>query len=273
MLSSSKELGIQGKVVVVDLPYLIHRSYKAGGKTPKVFPHPDAASSVVPKTIERLKRDLDPAEMHFAIEAGHDHRDQIHPGYKDRKDKEEGLVSEGLRIVRDLVESDSVLYAMGLEADDVMATMAHRHGFDCVIVTADKDLHQLASICHHYHPYDRVVTTEQCVVEKWGVLPRDLGDLLAMAGDKADSIPGISRIGPGIAATLLKEYGGLDQILSIAEDMFKKTKKARWKNIAEQEAEARMSRKLVQLVFDADIETATLNSLDEITNRCSRSPA
>jgi len=255
MLSNSDAANLSGKVVVIDLSYLIHRSYKAGGLKPTVHPHPDSASSVVPMTIQRLKDDLSPREMHFAIESGHKHRDEILPSYKTRDPKDPELVEEYEIIVQGLLSRDeSVIFATDYEADDVMAAMAYQHGKDCILVTADKDMHQLCNICHVYHPYDRKETTSQDVIDKWGINPRQLGDLLALQGDTADSIPGVKGIGPKTAANLLKEYFSLEAILDAADDMSKKTGKKIWKSIAENREDAIMSRKLVELISEVEIE-------------------
>lgn len=259
MFSNTDAFNLKGKIVVVDLSYLIHRSYKAGGKSPTVSPHPDSASSTVPMTIDRLKGSLNPAEIHFATEDGHKHRDEIYPAYKTRDPKDPELVNEYELIVQGLLRNgESVVYAKDYEADDVMATFAYRHEKNCVLVTADKDMHQLCNICHIYHPYERKEVTAQDVIERWGVNPRQLGDLLALTGDDADSIPGVSRIGPKTAAKLLKEYYCLDDILDAADEMSEKTGKVMWKTLAESKSEAIMSRRLVQLVSDVKIESLTI---------------
>ena len=270
MLGDSPESKLHNKVVVIDLSYLMHRSYKAS-QSIRQTSHPadgSPASYTVPMTISTLKRILQPREMHFAIEAGHDHRDSIHPGYKDRADKDPVLVEEIDKIINQLIDDgESVIYAMGLEADDVMATMAFAHGKDCILVTADKDMHQLIDICRIYDPYDKKEVTIEDVVERWGVRPHLLGDMLALNGDKADNIPGIDGVGPKTAAKLLKEYGCLDAILKAADFMADKTGKKMWKNIASNKEAAIESRSLVQLVLDAKIETATRESINQIKMR------
>jgi DNA polymerase-1 len=260
MLRQSSPPSLHNKIVVVDLPYLIHRSYKAGGIAPTVSPHPDSASEVAFRTAERLRRDLKPLEMHFAVEAGHAHRDKLLPTYKNRPDKDEDLVSEiDTAIEMFVTAGHSVLFAEGFEADDVIATMAYRHRRECMVITADKDLHQLAEVCHIYHPYDREEVTVDDVVRRWGVPPSALGDVLAMNGDKADHIPGIDRIGEKTAAKLIKEHGSLEDILEISDEMAEKTGKVIWKNIAKSKEQARTSRNLVQLILHVDIEQVTIN--------------
>jgi DNA polymerase I len=269
MLGNGKFESLWNKILVVDLPYLIHRSYKAGGTQATVYPHPDAASAVVPKTISTLKSILRPRDVYFAIEAGHDHRDSLHPGYKDRGTKEPELVSEILTVINELVEaSELVVYAEGLEADDVMATMAYEHGKECILVTADKDMHQLVDVCHIFHPYDKVEVTRNDVIGRWGIQPHQLGDMLAMNGDTADSIPGLKGIGPKKAAVMLKEFGSLDNILRHADRMSEETGLKTWKTISESKDSVRTSRKLVQLVVDAEIKNATISVVQKLSDKC-----
>lgn len=54
------------------------------------------------------------------------------------------------------------------------------------------------------------------VIKRWGVAPDKLGDLLALAGDSSDNIPGAPRIGPKIAADLIAQYGGLEALIQDA---------------------------------------------------------
>lgn len=264
ILSNGDAHEIKGKAVLIDLSYLIHRSYKTGGDSPPVFPHEDSATNIVLRTVLRLERDLEPSEMIFALEHGYDHRTEIYSDYKSGRDeKDDALVSEIDRTIEILVERNyRAAYAKGLEADDVMATIAFESGFDSVIVTADKDLHQLADHCNIYDPYKRVEIKAKDIFERWGIQPHQLGDCLAMQGDKADSIPGISGIGPKKSAALIKEHGSLRNILKAAEGKVTKKKVgSMWQSLYDNRDVAGMSRKLVQLIVDADIEYATLEQM------------
>jgi DNA polymerase I len=258
MLSkSSSQHDLTGKIMVIDLSYLIHRSYKTSNN-PESFPHPDAASNITLKTINRLKFELNPREVVVALESGHDHRTAIIEDYKNREEKDGLLVEEIDKAIELAMQAGCVAaYAENLEADDVMATYGVQHGLDCIIVTSDKDLHQLAGVCHLYDPYKRGVVTEEGVFERWGVSPHQLGDMLAMNGDKADCIPGIPKIGPKTAAALLKEHRTLHGILAVAEQMAEETGKKVWRSIADHQDHARKSRSVVQLITNAEIKFAT----------------
>ena len=105
----------------------------------------------------------------------------------------------------------------GYEADDLMATLARRArlaGIDVALVTPDKDVLQLLS------PHVQVLEPKRfepqdaaSVQERFGVLPEQLIDYLALAGDATDNVPGIRGIGPRTASALLQAAGSLDALL------------------------------------------------------------
>lgn len=92
------------------------------------------------------------------------------------------------------------------------------------------------------------------VIEKWGVTPELLGDVLALAGDSSDNIPGVPGIGPKIAATLLESFGTLEGILENVEDVKQKGRREKLQNNMEQ---ARLSRVLVELERNVPSELMT----------------
>jgi DNA polymerase-1 len=103
------------------------------------------------------------------------------------------------------------------EADDVIATLAHRaaeEGCDVMIATGDKDLYQLVD------GHVRIVSLAgeptamdaEAVVLKTGVRPEQIPDWLAMTGDAADNIKGVPGVGPKTAAKLLQTFGALQAL-------------------------------------------------------------
>ncbi|MBD5428713.1 MAG: DNA polymerase I [Treponema sp.] len=112
----------------------------------------------------------------------------------------------------------------GFEADDIIATVA-RHcraaGRHCAILSADKDLMQLACDTTHILKPDKAQVWAEVdaagVAAEWGVPPEKLLDLLSLMGDTADNVPGVKGIGPKSAVKLLNQYGDLDAILAHAE--------------------------------------------------------
>jgi DNA polymerase-1 len=113
-----------------------------------------------------------------------------------------------------------VLTVPGVEADDVLGTLARRladAGEDVTLVTGDKDFCQLVG------PRIRLldtmrdkITGPREVAERFGVGPDRVVDVLALTGDAVDNIPGVPGIGPKTAAKLLEEFGSLEEIVARA---------------------------------------------------------
>jgi DNA polymerase-1 len=121
-----------------------------------------------------------------------------------------------------------VLEIPGVEADDVIATLAERarrEGVRTVIVTTDKDLAQLVdeqvelldTMSRDGGPprrFDRAG-----VMARFGVPPERIVDYLTLVGDSVDNVPGVEKVGPKTAARWLAEYGSLDGLLQHAGEI------------------------------------------------------
>jgi DNA polymerase-1 len=160
----------------------------------------------------------------------------------------------------DLVRQAAVAYgisqveAPNFEADDVIATMATRalsEGLDVNVLSGDKDLMQLVTDGDGSSPSIQLIdpmkkdrTAYEQVIEKWSVTPHQLGDVLALAGDSADNVPGVKGIGPKTAAKLINEFGSLSNLLDNINQV--KQKAVQEKLYAHKE-NAWLSRRLVEL--------------------------
>jgi len=150
------------------------------------------------------------------------------------------------------------------EADDLIATMAERYkqmDYGITVVSADKDLAQVMSDEHDFlwdFARDEVYDTRR-IEDKFGVLPDKIPDLLALAGDKVDNIPGINGVGVKTAARLLSRCAGLEDLLTRCEtmDLGKIRNAARISQSINEERELiRLYYKLTELARNADIEEA-----------------
>jgi DNA polymerase-1 len=142
----------------------------------------------------------------------------------------------------------------GYEADDLIAHLARRardRDWEVVVVSGDKDILQLVAdgIKVLNEPKD-VIFDAAKVVEKWGVSPTQLPDILALMGDTSDNIPGVPGIGEKTAVKLIQEHGSLEALLAAAPNVKGKTGQ-----LLQEHAElARKSRALVVLNQDLPIE-------------------
>ncbi len=143
----------------------------------------------------------------------------------------------------------------GLEADDIIACYtqaALAQGWSVTIVSSDKDLMQLMtdpSVDMLDTMNNRTLGPDH-VVEKFGVGPDRLGDVLALMGDSVDNVPGVPGVGPKTAAKLIVEHGDLEAVLAAAPDM----KKGKLRdNLIEHADAARLSKVLVTLKCDGGL--------------------
>ena len=114
----------------------------------------------------------------------------------------------------------------GYEADDFMAASAiaeTQRGGSSLLLTTDRDAYQLVSdsvtvLAPRAGVRDLMRIGPQQVVERMGVLPEQIPDFKALAGDASDNIPGAKGIGPKAAAALLLKYGTLESVLEARKD-------------------------------------------------------
>ncbi|MBW6527468.1 DNA polymerase I [Sphingomonas sp. RHCKR7] len=191
-------------------------------------------------------------------------RNELYDQYKaHRPAPPEDLVPQ-FPMIRDATRAFSLpcIEEQGWEADDLIASYtkaALAQGWQVTIVSSDKDLMQLMT-----DPSVDMLDTmnnrrlgPEAVVEKFGVGPDKLGDVLALMGDSVDNVPGVPGVGPKTAAKLIVEHGDVEAVLAAAPEM----KKGKLRdNLIEHAEAARMSRRLVELACDVPLPDA-LDSL------------
>ena len=181
-------------------------------------------------------------------------RNDLYDQYKaHRPPPPEDLVPQ-FPMIRDATRAFSLpcIETEGLEADDIIACYskaALAQGWEVTIVSSDKDLMQL--IEPGLDLYDtmnnRRLGAEHVAEKFFGIVPGQLGDVLALMGDSVDNVPGVPGVGPKTAAKLILEHGDLESVLAAAPTM--KPGKLR-DNLIEHAEMARLSRVLVDLRCD-----------------------
>jgi DNA polymerase-1 len=149
-----------------------------------------------------------------------------------------------------------ILTSSRFEADDVIGTLASKAtdaGFEVAIVTGDKDFFQLVHDgIKVYNPKDDGAWfNADAVKEKFGVLPSQVVDVLALMGDTIDNIKGVPGIGEKGAQTLIAQYGSLDALLEHAPEVSNKRYREGLLGHAE---DARQSRELAKIRTDVPVE-------------------
>jgi len=149
-------------------------------------------------------------------------RHEAYPDYKaNREAMPEDMISQLSRL-KDVVRAFNtpLVELPGFEADDIMGTLARRaesEGVKTFLVTGDKDMMQLISPqIHILRPGKNVSEMEEVdergVMEKFGVTPDRVIDVLALMGDKTDNVPGVAGIGEKTAIPLVQQFGSVEEI-------------------------------------------------------------
>jgi DNA polymerase-1 len=206
-----------------------------------------------------LSRADGPTHMAVILDASeHTHRNEMYDQYKaHRPPPPEDLVPQ-FPLIRVATRAFSIpcIEEAGLEADDIIAcyvTEAKKAGWKVTIVSSDKDLMQLIDEESGVDMLDtmndrRIGRAE--VLEKFGVPPEKVGDVLALMGDSVDNVPGVPGIGPKTASQLIQTYGDLDTVLASTDQIGKPKLK---QSLIDHADAARLSRELVRLVCDANL--------------------
>ncbi|MEE4454612.1 DNA polymerase I [Novosphingobium resinovorum] len=218
------------------------------------------------KLAEDLNKADGPTHLAVILDAGsHSFRNDIYEDYKaNRPPPPEDLVPQ-FPLIRDATRAFSLpcIEEQGLEADDLIASYARAataQGWDVTIVSSDKDLMQLVGKCGigggcvdmlDTMKNQRIDIPE--VIEKFGVPPEKVGDVLALMGDAVDNVPGVYGVGPKTATKLIQDYGDLESALAAAPEMKKSKLQER---LIEQAEQARLSKVLVTLKEDCTLPMA-----------------
>src|SRR5690606_14322235 len=185
------------------------------------------------------------------------HRNELFDQYKANRPPPPPELVPQFPLIRDATRAFSIpcIEEEGLEADDIIACYvraAKDAGWSVTIVSSDKDLMQLVEdgkVDMLDTMNDRRVGLAE-VIDKFGVGPDQVGEVLALMGDSVDNVPGVPGIGPKTATKLIREYGTVEAVLAAAPEM--KPSRMRDNLIAHAEM-ARLSRRLVELVCDSPL--------------------
>jgi DNA polymerase I len=183
-------------------------------------------------------------------------RDQIYADYKANRDEPPPDLVPQFPLVREAARAIGlpVVEAENYEADDIIATYAREareQGREVIIVSSDKDLMQLIGPgVQMYDPMKQKAIERAEVIERFGVGPELVRDVLALAGDTSDNVPGVPGIGVKTAAQLLQEFHSLDELLANAGSI---RQPKRRENLLAHAEQARLSRTLVTLCDTAPL--------------------
>jgi DNA polymerase-1 len=210
------------------------------------------------KLASGLEKADGPTHMAVILDASsHTHRNELYDQYKaNRPPPPEDLIPQ-FPLIRSATRAFSIpcIETEGLEADDIIACYtkeAVAAGWKVTIVSSDKDLMQLVEdgkVDMLDTMNDRRIGVAE-VIEKFGVGPDKVGEVLALMGDSVDNVPGVPGVGPKTASQLIQQYGDLETVLSSLDEITKPKLK---QNLTEHADNARLSKVLVTLKCDAPL--------------------
>ena len=218
------------KLLLIDGHYYVYRSFFAIPNLSNSKGEPTNAIFGFTKTLRLMVKHLQPElGAVFWDEGMPERRVKLQPAYKEtRKEMPQPMVPQ-----LDFIQKLTPLLGFrnislpNTEADDLMGCYAiaacKRPQMEVVLATNDKDLYQLVGPCVKVYttakadlasPKDAfALLSEDHVTAKWEVQPNLIGDVLALAGDSVDNIPGVG-LGRKTAAALIREFGGLEALLA-----------------------------------------------------------
>jgi DNA polymerase I len=193
-----------------------------------------------------------------SLRSGFRHR--LYPLYKAHRPPAPEALRDQFQRIRELLDSLGLaqLAHTEFEADDLIASLAaaaRRCGRRVQVMSADKDLAQviLGDGDLLFDPERDTRTTRRDIERRLRILPEQVADMLALAGDRSDNIPGLAGVGPATAARILRQCGNLEAILADPQ-CIRRCRIRSAARIAEQVAASsaalRLARQLTGLVTD-----------------------
>ena len=215
-----------------------------------------------------------PAGVVVAWDAGMSGREVTYDLYKAQRKPRPDLLREQWPHLMPLVEAFGYTNVKvdGFEADDVIASLtrqAREEGIPVIVATGDRDAYQLVG------PGVRVMSTSRgitetkiydtdAVVERYGVPPELITDLMGLRGDTSDNIPGVPGIGEKTATQLLQQFGSLERVLASVEEISGAKRK---QNLVEHAEDARMSKQLATLQYEIETGVDLAEAMDSEPDR------
>jgi DNA polymerase I len=208
----------------------------------------------------KLLADYRPKGVAVAWDTRPVHRTELLETYKIERKPMPGLLREQFPYFRPIVEAFGYrnLEFDGWEADDVIATLAHRAdgaGIRTTVVSTDRDAFQLVSdnVALMMTPRgvsDVHVYTPERVELRLGIKPEQVPDFIGLKGDASDNIPGVPGIGDKTAGQLIAQYGSLEDVLAQVDEL----SPARARSIREHAQQALAAKQLATMRRDLELD-------------------
>jgi DNA polymerase-1 len=218
-------------LLLVDGSSYLYRAFFAGGEAMSTT-LPDGtvlktgAIRIMINMMQKLRKDVRADYAACVFDAkGPTFRDALYPDYKANRSPMPDDLRAQIAPIHEVVKllGWKVLDVPGVEADDVIGTLAHvasQQGITCIISSGDKDLSQLVN--EHITVIDTMNDRRRDVAgvtSEFGVPPSLMLDYQTLVGDQVDNVPGVPKVGPKTAVKWLTEYGSLEELVARAGEI------------------------------------------------------
>ena len=257
------------KLYLLDAYALIYRAYYALIQKPRINSKGMNTSAIYGfvNTLEEVKTLFSPTHMAVAFDpAGKTFRHEIYEPYKAQRQETPEDIRKSVPVIKDIIRAYNIpiLEVEHYEADDVIGTAASRFASadtEVYMLTPDKDYGQLVGQNIWMLRPMKGGTFEKLgpdeINAKYGIdSPKKVIDLLGLMGDSSDNIPGCPGVGEKTAVTLIKQFGGIDALLSGKDHL----KGALKNKVTDNEQQILLSRDLATIRTDIPLPF----SLDEL---------
>lgn len=259
------------KIFLIDGSAFLYRAFHAIQSLSTANGHPTNATFGFTRILLKLLKDNAPeyAVVFFDVK-GPTFRHTLYDQYKANRPPMPEELAVQIPDVKRMISALNIpiIQKMGFEADDLVGTyarLAEEQGFEVVMVTGDKDFIQLITEnCVLWDPMKDTITDVAKVKEEMGITPVQFIDVLGLAGDTADNIPGVKGVGPKTAIKLIAQFGSIDGIYENLDQL--KAKKKLHASMCESREIVMLSRELAtidrKVNVTSDIENFKLPAFD-----------
>ncbi|MDX1505096.1 MAG: 5'-3' exonuclease H3TH domain-containing protein, partial [Spongiibacter sp.] len=254
-------------LVLVDGSSYLYRAFHAMSQADlrNSSGQPTGAVRGVISMLRRLQKDYPDSPIAVVFDAkGKTFRDEMFAEYKAQRPPMPDDLRSQIQPIHDIIDAMGLprLVVDGVEADDVIGTLAAQAGAErpVVVSTGDKDMAQLVN--DHVTLVNTMTDTRMDVAgvkEKFGIPPELIIDYLALMGDKVDNIPGVAGVGEKTALALLQALGGLKDIyqrLDEVPSLSIRGAKSLAKKLEDSRDAAMLSYELATIKCDVELEVS-----------------
>ncbi len=218
-------------IFLIDGSAFLYRAFHAIRSLSTSGGHPTNATFGFTRILLKLLKEKQPeyAAVFFDVK-GPTFRHKMYEDYKANRPPMPEELAVQIPDIKAVTEALNIpiIQKLGYEADDLVGTyarLAQEEGFSVVMVTGDKDFTQLITdTCVLWDPMKDTVLDRATVKADMDIEPEQFIDVLGLAGDTADNIPGVKGVGPKTAIKLVAEYGSIKQIYENLDQLSSKKK-------------------------------------------------